>query len=224
MTEVAKQDAPVEKSKKTVLRFLHSPDKYMGELLGGHMHGRGTYFHGDGSVYVGFFRHDKRHGKGKYSFHGGGYYDGEYCDDMKHGQGVMEYPDGSQYTGNFVNNVKCGSGTYKLVDGSIYDGSFVDGNMEGQGTYTWPSGVKYVGEWKVLFIAFYLKSPDVILFLTSFLFPKSHLILCVDQAGKRHGVGTMYYKDGAKAFTADWREDQKVDLDDEESEDDDESL
>lgn len=37
------------------------------------------------------------------------------------------------------------------------------------------------------------------------------------QAGKRNGVGTMYFKDGAKAFTSDWRDDQRVDLDDEES-------
>jgi hypothetical protein len=37
------------------------------------------------------------------------------------------------------------------------------------------------------------------------------------QGGKRHGVGTMYFKDGAKAFTSDWRDDQRVDLDDEES-------
>ena len=35
------------------------------------------------------------------------------------------------------------------------------------------------------------------------------------QSGKRHGVGTMFLKDGAKAFTSDWRNDERVDLDDE---------
>ncbi len=77
--------------------------------------------------------------------------------------------------------------------------------MEGEGTYTWPSGVKYVGEWKV--------SPQ----LHSLWCPLPLLLTFgARQAGKRHGVGTMYFKDGAKAFTSDWRNDVRVDLDDEE--------
>ena len=44
------------------------------------------------------------------------------------------------------------------------------------------------------------------------------------QAGKRHGIGTMYFKDGSKAFTSDWRDDQRVDLDEEEEDDDDSLL
>ena len=34
--------------------------------------------------------------------------------------------------------------------------------------------------------------------------------------GKRHGIGSMYLKDGSKAFTADWRDDRRIDLDEEE--------
>ena len=34
-------------------RISHHP---LSQLVNGQMHGRGTYFHADGSIYVGFFR------------------------------------------------------------------------------------------------------------------------------------------------------------------------
>jgi len=44
------------------------------------------------------------------------------------------------------------------------------------------------------------------------------------KGGKRNGVGTMFFKDGAKAFTSDWRNDARVDLDEEEGSDDGSSV
>ena len=87
--EVQPDEKKEEKPRTSVLRWLHSSDKYMGQLVGGQMHGRGTYFHSDGSIYVGDFRGGKRHGRGKYHFHAGGHYEGAYMDDHKHGAGTM---------------------------------------------------------------------------------------------------------------------------------------
>ena len=47
----------------SVRRWLHSADKYMGELVDGQPMGRGSFFYADGSCFVGQFKHGKRHGQ-----------------------------------------------------------------------------------------------------------------------------------------------------------------
>mmetsp|Transcript_30409 Transcript_30409/g.91394 ORF Transcript_30409/g.91394 Transcript_30409/m.91394 type:complete len:98 (-) Transcript_30409:478-771(-) len=53
----------VEAKWLTLTWFLR-PDRYEGEVVNGHMHGKGTYWHADSSRYEGSFCESQRNGYG----------------------------------------------------------------------------------------------------------------------------------------------------------------
>ena len=70
--------APDGEAKWMTLTWFLRPDRYEGEVVDGHMHGKGTYWHADSSRYEGSFARSQRHGYGEYFFADGSYYKGEY--------------------------------------------------------------------------------------------------------------------------------------------------
>eukprot|EP00164_Ancoracysta_twista_P014804 GFYU01024241.1.p1 GENE.GFYU01024241.1~~GFYU01024241.1.p1 ORF type:complete len:123 (+),score=26.17 GFYU01024241.1:566-934(+) len=93
------------------------------------MHGHGTKHYGDGSVYKGEWKADKRHGQGVYTWRRGREYVGEWEEDTMNGEGTMTWTnDKSEWTG-----------TYK--------GGWVQNKKHGRGLYTWPDHSTFEGEW-----------------------------------------------------------------------------
>lgn len=123
------------KAKWMTLTWFSRPDRYEGEVVQGHMHGKGTYWHADGSRYEGSFAKSKRQGYGEYYFADGSIYKGEYKDGIKEGHGVFMFPDKTRYEGTFSNNVKHGKGITYYADGSRYVGDYKQGLMDGHGEY-----------------------------------------------------------------------------------------
>ena len=93
------------------------PHAHAGEVVDGHMHGKGTYWHADSSRYEGSFCKSQRHGYGEYFFADGSYYKGEYKGGAKDGYGVFVYRDETRYEGTFASNVKEGQGIMYYADG-----------------------------------------------------------------------------------------------------------
>mmetsp|Transcript_23130 Transcript_23130/g.69286 ORF Transcript_23130/g.69286 Transcript_23130/m.69286 type:complete len:204 (-) Transcript_23130:271-882(-) len=189
---LAPQRGLESEAKWMTLTWFLRPDRYEGEVVDGHMHGKGTYWHADSSRYEGSFCKSQRHGYGEYFFADGScgdprdieerctfyrYYKGEYKEGVKGGYGVFVYRDETRYEGTFQNNVKEGQGIMYYSDGSKYIGDYHNGMMDGQGEYVWPNGVKYVGEWR---------------------------------GDERHGFGQMFFSDHEPAYRARWDHDQRV--------------
>lgn len=96
--------------------------------------GRGTYWNGNGKLYIGQWKDDKRNGYGSYFFglsewreneHSEYWlkenienYTGNFKDDFYHGEGTYRWPGGQKYVGGFFANEKHGQGTYYYVTGS----------------------------------------------------------------------------------------------------------
>lgn len=96
--------------------------------------GRGTYWNGNGKLYIGHWQEDKRNGQGSYFIglaewreneHSEFWmkenvenYSGTFFDDFYHGEGTYRWPGGQKYVGKFFANEKHGHGTYYYVTGS----------------------------------------------------------------------------------------------------------
>ena len=106
---------------------------YTGNWDRGIRSGRGTHWNGDGKLYIGQWRDDKRNGFGSYFFglpewrenqHSEFWmrenmenYTGDFVDDFYHGQGTFRWPGGQKFVGGFFANEKHGPGTYYYVTG-----------------------------------------------------------------------------------------------------------
>ena len=77
-TAPAAPAAPAGETSWQTLTWFQRPDKYEGEVVDGHMHGKGTYTHADGSTYTGGFARSQREGYGEYSFADGSAYRGTF--------------------------------------------------------------------------------------------------------------------------------------------------
>ena len=110
--------------------------------------GKGRLFHADGDVYEGDWKDDKAHGQGKYTHSDGASYQGGWDQDKQHGYGVEVWPDGARYEGQYKNGKKEGRGKFMWGDNSTYEGEFRDNNINGVGTYRWSDGRQFVGEWR----------------------------------------------------------------------------
>jgi hypothetical protein len=102
-----------------------------------------------GPRYDGEFRENLMHGIGTYYFPDGTVYCGSWSNGMMSGRGVLTWPDGSEYNGDMKDNRRSGQGILKASDGFYYDGTWVANAMEGRGTAVYPNGQKYIG----LFVA-----------------------------------------------------------------------
>lgn len=107
---------------------------YEGNFDMGIRSGRGTYWNGNGKLYIGQWRDDKRNGQGSYFIglarweeneHSEYWmkenvenYSGTFVDDFYHGEGTYRWPAGQKYVGRFFANEKHGHGTYYYVTGS----------------------------------------------------------------------------------------------------------
>lgn len=109
--------------------------------------GHGRLIHYDGSMYLGSWANDKCHGKGVYIHLNGTQYDGDWKDNMQHGHGVETWPDGTVYDGQYKEGEKHGKGKFSWPDGSFFEGDFEDNKIQGHGIYTWADGRKFVGAW-----------------------------------------------------------------------------
>jgi hypothetical protein len=157
-------------------RELSLPDgEYIGDVLNGVPHGRGTLichpgndcseytgkwkngkFHGEGMLtfangdkMTGQWKAGFMYGKGCYEFESGSKYKGEFLKSMFHGMGIIRYVNGDVYNGDWRNNEKHGKGTMEFHDESYYTGGWAHNKYEGQGNYY--SGDyenRYTGRWK----------------------------------------------------------------------------
>jgi len=182
--DIREVKAPVLPRTETII----FPDgMYIGELVNGKMHGKGSIIFSDGDKYVGEFKQDMIDGKGTYTRLNGDMYTGEWKDGLRNGQGIMTYANGTIYRGQWVNGIKVNNNldirgvqapvlprteTITFSDGTIYRGELVNGKMHGTGTYTYANGSRYEGKWK---------------------------------DGKMHGTGTYTYRNGDR-YTGEWKD------------------
>mmetsp|Transcript_13962 Transcript_13962/g.43239 ORF Transcript_13962/g.43239 Transcript_13962/m.43239 type:complete len:92 (-) Transcript_13962:617-892(-) len=75
----------VEAKWLTLTWFLR-PDRYEGEVVNGHMHGKGTYWHADSSRFV-----NTREGEHWSNIR----YEGSFCESQRNGYGEYFFADGS---------------------------------------------------------------------------------------------------------------------------------
>ena len=130
----------------------------------------------------------------RHSFSNGDTYEGELVDGKMHGRGVYRYAGGNVYTGNFVAGKPHGpDAVFEYANGDRYEGPYVNGLKDtGDGgshaVYTFKKdGSSYTGPFKANMREGHgavMQWPDGRRYEGSFL------------QGKKHGVGTMYKKDG----------------------------
>jgi hypothetical protein len=98
--------------------------EYVGELLAGKRHGKGTMKFWNGSIYRGEFLKDQFEGIGDYTWADGKTYKGQFKADKIHGKGVARWPDGRVYDGEWVSDLADGRGILMLADYRVFEGTF----------------------------------------------------------------------------------------------------
>lgn len=107
--------------------------------------GTETINYSDGSIYIGQVVNGLPHGRGTMIWPNGNVYTGDHVNGERTGRGSCSWANGDTYTGLFVNDVRTGKGTYTWADGTVYSGDFVDNQLHGQGTMIWTDGSRYIG-------------------------------------------------------------------------------
>jgi len=97
--------------------------------------GRGTYWNGDGKLYIGQWKDDKRNGYGSYCVGLSEWSENEHSEYwMKENL--------ENYTGNFVDDFYHGEGTYRWPDGVQYSGGWAANKKHGRGYFLYPTGLR----------------------------------------------------------------------------------
>lgn len=115
--------------------------RYTGELVDGHLHGRGELTWpaaapGATRSYVGQFRASRYHGRGTLVWRstacGGGTctYRGGFDGGRLHGNGALDLPDGSRYEGEFMRGLVSGRGALRR-GGAVSEGTWRNGRLHG---------------------------------------------------------------------------------------------
>lgn len=107
--------------------------------------GTETINYSDGSIYIGQVVDGLPHGRGTMIWPNGNVYTGDHVNGERTGKGSCSWANGDTYAGSFVNDVRTGKGTYTWADGTVYSGDFVDNQFHGQGTMIWTDGSQYIG-------------------------------------------------------------------------------
>jgi hypothetical protein len=137
------------------IRFLDG-SKYTGSLMGGMMHGRGTFHDAINETdFVGDFFHSLKHGHGEEEHADGSVYVGPFVNGIRSGDDGCLYkktPGGRSliYRGQWTNNTMTGQGKYyELLTPckGFYSGKLQDGKRHGRGTFTSIDGHKFEGAW-----------------------------------------------------------------------------
>ena len=105
-------------------------------------------YNNNGCVYIGTVLQGKKHGKGTYTSASGEIYDGQWENDKRHGKGKQIYAIGDVYNGQWENDKRHGKGTMMYDGGSVFNGEWKDGNRHGDGRMIYSNGDVYIGEWK----------------------------------------------------------------------------
>ncbi len=209
--------------------FWPSGEAYEGTVRNGRAWGEGRMEWPNGTTYEGSMLDGKRHGFGVLVAASGVRYEGEWAGGKREGRGRLVYgvavgPDGqrvvNEYVGQFRADRRHGVGTLRYASGSVYEGEWRDDRKAGQGVMVWPaSGQVYKGGWAD-------DQPDgqgVSVWertrpqaADEHSADASRRPMCTRyeggfRGGARHGVGTLYYADGAK-YTGTWREGLKEGL------------
>ncbi len=136
---------------------------YVGQILNGQFHGRGTILYADGTQYEGQFVHGNKEGNGIWihpdgTVSEGRYQDGEFltfninhskqgsvyageCTSkgLPHGHGTLTYANGKEYVGSFRNGKRESGYEVKIYpNGSTYEELWVHGEPYGDVLYTDP--------------------------------------------------------------------------------------
>jgi hypothetical protein len=119
---------------------------YDGDWIHGRWTGHGRVSNGDGDLYEGGFKNDRKHGTGVMRFATGQVYEGKYIRGEMI-EGKMTYEDGSVYEGCWFDGMRHGRGKCTFIDGSQYEGDFEEDAFHGDGQFTWSDGGWYLGEW-----------------------------------------------------------------------------
>ena len=131
--------------------------------------GQRTIHYSSGDTFVGTFKGGRK-SQGKLTYKNGDYFDGTFSyGNYNTGYGKKSYGVGSSYEGNWKNGMFHGHGTYKHSKGDwLYEGNFENGLFNGLGKERWPKE----------------RRSD-----------RAYLLECNYVNGKRHGVGTWYFRD-----------------------------
>ena len=105
-------------------------NRYIGEVLNGERHGKGTFIENNGIKYEGEWRNGKMHGTGVLTTPDGKRYEGEMENGQMHGQGILVEKEG-KYEGTFLNGKMHGEGVLNLNDGRVFKGEFKNGKYVG---------------------------------------------------------------------------------------------
>lgn len=122
-------------------------ERYVGDMQGGKLHGRGTLYYDNGDRYEGPYVEAKRVGQGTYTHANGDRYEGEFRDDKVTGRGTFTYHTGARYEGEFVDGKFQGRGVFTFANGDRYEGDFRGGLPNGTGTFTARNGEVVTGTW-----------------------------------------------------------------------------
>lgn len=123
---------------------------YVGDVLNGVKHGRGTLTLADGTRYAGDFVDNRLEGVGVLTYPDGSEYRGDVVNGRRHGTGTFTYTGGSaQYVGSWVHGKREGTGRLFFGPGrsSYYRGQWAGDVRQGQGLVRYPSGAIYAGQW-----------------------------------------------------------------------------
>ncbi|MBA3721736.1 MAG: hypothetical protein H0W88_04980 [Parachlamydiaceae bacterium] len=142
----SKINTSTEKTKSQLTHTGEQPlliegGSYIGELLDGKPHGKGSVKFENGT-YTGEFANGEFCGEGEYIIN-----DIHYKGTFKVGNhflGVAEYKDGKKIEGEFFDGDANGYCVVKNKNGSTFEGIFKAGNRNGKGTYT-SSTITYEG-------------------------------------------------------------------------------
>ena len=113
---------------------------YAGNWVRGQREGRGTHWNGEGKLYIGEWRTNKRHGTGSYFFNIPEWKENEHTE-------FWLKENFENYTGEFVEDHFQGKGTYRWPDGQRYEGSFFASDKHGEGVFYYTTGTSRKQFW-----------------------------------------------------------------------------
>jgi len=130
-------------------RIVTDSYKYIGQVKGTAMHGKGHLQLKTGEIIVGAFTDDQPNAYVAIYFLDGSIVKGFITKPPTtiSGQGTILTPSKDRYEGDIQANCPHGQGIFYFADGRRYQGAFFEGKRHGYGVYYWPDGALYKGDW-----------------------------------------------------------------------------